>query len=65
MVLPCLNNGVTLDNLHSSGNIPVAIDLLKIQQRCSAIKSADSRRNLAEILSKPVALDLHNLDNKA
>ena len=53
---------MTLEHLHSSGKIPVVIERLKIQQTEEAIRSAHSRRSLAEILSRPVAFDPHNLD---
>ena len=42
--------------------IPETIDWLKIVQSDSAIKSAHSRKSFADILSKPVDFDLHNLD---
>ena len=51
-------------NFHSVGNIPDVIDLLKIQQRELATKSAHSRRRRAEILSRPVAFDLQSLDSR-
>jgi hypothetical protein len=40
----------------------VLIERLKIEQRDCAIKSEQTRRRLAEILSRPVALDLLNFD---
>ena len=40
------------------------IERLKIEQRESAIKSGHTRRSLAEILSRPVALDTLNLDKR-
>ena len=55
---PCLNNGVTLAHFQSS---PESKDLLKRSHRETEIRSAHSRIILAEILSRPVALDLHNL----
>ena len=55
---------MTLEHFHSSGKIPVVMERLKIQQTEEAIRSAHSRRSLAEILSRPVAFDSHNLDNK-
>ena len=58
---PCLNNGVTLAHFQSSGNIPESKDLFKRSHRETEIRSAHSRIILAEILSRPVALDLHNL----
>ena len=51
-------------DFHSIGNTPDTIDLLKIEQRELATRSAHSRRSRAEILSRPVALDLQRLDNK-
>ena len=56
-----MNNGVTLAHFQSSGNIPETKDLLKRAHSETEIRSAHSRTILAEILSKPVALDLHNL----
>ena len=49
---------MTLEHFHSSGKISVVIERLKIQQTEEAIRSAHSRRGLAEILSRPVAFDL-------
>ena len=40
------------------------IERLKTEQRESAIKSGHTRRSLAEILSRPVALDTLNLDKR-
>ena len=54
---PCLNNRVTLAHFQSSENIPESKDLLK---RETEIRSAHSRIILLEILSRPVALDLHH-----
>ena len=51
-------------DFHSRGKTPDTIDLLKIEQRELATRSAHSRRSCAEILSRPVALDLQSLDNK-
>ena len=51
-------------NFYSVGNIPDVIDLLKIQQRELATKSAHLRRRCAEILSRPVASDLQSLDSR-
>ena len=51
-------------DFHSIGKTPDTIDLLKIAQRELATRSVHSRRSRAEILSRPVALDLHSLDNK-
>ena len=51
-------------DFHSVGKTPDTIDLLKIAQRELATRSAHSRRSRAEILSRPVALDLQSLDNK-
>jgi hypothetical protein len=42
----------------------VIMERLKIILRESEIKSGHSRRSLAEILSKPVALDLLSLDRR-
>ena len=60
-VSPCLNNGVTLAHFQSSGNIPECKDLLQRSHRETETRSAHSRIILAEILSRPFALDLHNL----
>ena len=51
-------------DFHSVGKTPDTIDLLKMAQRELATRSAHSRRSRAEILSRPVALDLQSLDNK-
>ena len=40
------------------------MEQLKIKQRELAIRSAHSRKSLADIVSNPVALDLLSLDNK-
>ena len=58
---PCLNNGVTLAHFQSSGNTPEIKDLLNRSYKEIEIRSAHSRINLAEILPRPVALDLGNL----
>ena len=58
---PCLNSGVTLAHFQSLGNIPESKDLLKRSHRETEIRLAHSRIILTEILSIPVALDLHNL----
>ena len=50
-------------DFHSVGKTPDAIDLLKMAQRELATRSAHSRRSRAEILSRPVALDLQSLVN--
>ena len=57
---PCFKSEMTLEHFHSSGKILVVIERLKIQQTEEAIRSAHSRRGLAEILSRPVAFDSHN-----
>ena len=44
--------------------MPQVMDLLKIVQRESAIRSRHSLMSLAGILSRPVAFDLLNLDSK-
>ena len=54
---------MTLAHFHSSGKIPEVIEQLKIEQREAVIKSRHSFKNLAGILSKPVALVLHSLDS--
>ena len=41
--------------------MPEVKDLLKRSDKETEIRSAHSRINLAEILSRPVALDLDNL----
>ena len=51
-------------DFHSVGKTPDTIDLLKMAQRELATRSAHSRRRRAEMLSRPVALDLQSLDNK-
>ena len=58
---PCFNNGVTLAHFQLSGNIPKSKDLLKRSHRETEIRLAHSLIILAEITSRPVALDLHNL----
>ena len=55
---------MTFEHFQSSVNIPVIMERLKIILRESEIKSGHSRRSLAEILSKPVALDLLSLDRR-
>ena len=40
------------------------MELLKIIHKDSAIKSGHNRSNLADILSKPVAFDLHSYDKR-
>ena len=55
---------MTFEHFQSSGNIPVIIERLKIILRESEIKPGHSRSSLAEILSKPVALDLLSLDRR-
>ena len=40
------------------------IEQLKIKQKELAIRSAHSRKRLADILSNPVAMDMLSLDNK-
>ena len=40
------------------------MEQLKIKQRELAIRTAHSRKSLADILSNPFALDLLSLDNK-
>ena len=61
---PCSNRGNTFAPFRSSGKIPVSMERLKIVHSDSANKSGHSRRSLAEILSKPVALDLQCLDKR-
>ena len=61
--LPCLNKGVTLAHLQSSGNTPVVEEQLKILQVEMQIKSAHSRIGIANILSRPLAFDLLSLFN--
>ena len=56
-----MNNGVTLAHFQSSGNTPEIKDLLKRSYKEIEIRSAHSRINPAEILPRPVALDLGNL----
>ena len=63
-VLLFLKSGMTFEHFQSVGNMPVFIDLLKIAHNDSAIKSGQTRSSLADILSKPVALDLHSLDKR-
>ncbi len=45
--------------------MPVVIERLKIRKRDSAIKSEHSLINLEDILSKPVALEMLNVDSNA
>ena len=51
----------SLAHFQSSGKEPELKDLLKILHKGIEIRSAHSRISLAEILSRPVALDLDNL----
>ena len=48
---------MTFEHFHSSGKIPVLIEQLKITVRDSDRRSGQQRRSLADILSRPVALD--------
>ena len=48
---PFLNIGVTRATFHSIGNLSVAIDILKIFVKCSAIAGAAAFNTLAEISS--------------
>ena len=50
-------------HFHSSEKIPVEMERLKIRQREFDIISEHSRKSLAEILSRSVALDLLSLDS--
>ena len=52
--------GVTLALFQSSGNKPELKELLKMVHKRIEIRSAHSRISLAEILLRPVALDLDN-----
>ena len=52
---------MTFEHFHSSGKIPVLIEQLKITVRDSDRRSGQQRRSLADILSRPVALDLQSL----
>ena len=61
---PFLNSGLTFEDFQSVGKIPVFIDLLKIAQNDSAIRSGQTRSSSADILSRPVALDLHSFDKR-
>ena len=58
---PCLNSGVTLAHFQSSGNIAELRDLLKMLHRGVEIRSAHSRISLAEMLLRPIALDVDSL----
>ena len=55
---------MTFEHFHSLGNVPELIEQLKIAHIESAIRSEQSQSNLADILSKPVALDLQSLDKR-
>ena len=55
---------MTFEHFQLVGKMPVFIDLLKIAHNDSAIKSGQTRSSLGDILSKPVALDLHSLDKR-
>lgn len=46
---------------HSSGRILVSIDLLKMSARELEIRLKHSLRSLAETVSSPVAILMHNL----
>jgi len=59
-----LNKGITLVDFYSVGKTLDTIDLLNMAQRELATRSAHSPSSRAEILSRPVALDLQSLDNK-
>ena len=61
-MITLFKNGITLANFHSWGKSPDVVEKLKIEHKESAIKSALSRGSLAEIKSRPVALDLQSLD---
>ena len=51
---------MTFMHLHSSGKMPVFFEELKITHKVSDIKLGQIQKSLAEILSKPVALDLQS-----
>ena len=53
---------MTFMHLHSSGKMPVLFEQLKITHKDSDIKLGQIQKSLAEILSKPVALDLKSFD---
>ena len=53
---PCLNGGVTLADFQSSGNIPLAKELLNVIEIWGAIKSAQSRISPLDIPSEPALL---------
>ena len=55
---------MTFKHFQLVGKIPVFIDLLKIAHNDSAIKAGQTRSSLADILSRPVALDLQSLDKR-
>ena len=55
---------MTFEHFQSVGKIPVFIDLLKIVHNDSAIKLVQTRSSLADVLSRPIVLDLHSLDKR-
>jgi hypothetical protein len=59
--LAFLKIGVTRATFHSIGKLSVAIDILKILIKGSAIAGAAAFNTLAEISSIPVALEIVNL----
>ena len=57
---PCLNKEMTFMHLHSSGKMPAFFEQLKITHKDSDIKLGQIQKRLAEMSSKPVALDLQS-----
>ena len=57
---------MTFEHFHSLGNVPELIEQLKIADIESAILGRNNRKVIcmADILSKPVALDLQCLDKR-
>ena len=58
LLSPFLNRGVTLADFQSSGNIPLAKELLNIIEIGVAIKSTQARISRLDIPSRPAPLDL-------
>ena len=55
---------MTFEHFHSLGKTPELMEQLKIAHIDSAIRSLQLQSNLVDMLSKPVALDLHSLDKR-
>ena len=62
-LLPFLKMGVTLASFHSSGKIPISIDLAKITVRDGETMLAAILKSLFGILSNPADFLSFSLDN--